>query len=88
LNNALIAFLGLLAEAQDMLRLFRSTKHGTVEEVAKKRNWSTPATVEVLLRRLELTAEDFRGEDAVLGRLIIRSPVLRCRFDGLLSYGG
>jgi hypothetical protein len=37
------------------------------------------------LGRLGLTAEDCRGENAVLGRLIIRSHILRPLFDGLLS---
>jgi hypothetical protein len=78
-------FLRPLAEAQEMLGLFRSTSSGDIEEVAKKRNWR-PATVEVRLNRLGLTAKDFYGEEAVLGRLIIRSPVLRPLFDGLLSH--
>jgi hypothetical protein len=80
LNN----FEGPLAEAQEMLYLFRSTKNGTIEEVAKIRKWY-PATVGVRLGRLELTAGDFLGENAVLGRLIVQSPVLRPRYDGLLS---
>jgi hypothetical protein len=85
LKTAILDFARPLAEAQEMLSLFRSTKNGAVEEVAKKRHWR-PATVEVRLNRLGLTAEDFRGEEAVLGRLIIRSRVLRPHFDGLLSY--
>jgi sarcosine oxidase delta subunit len=85
LRKAILDFLRPLAEAQEMLGLFRSTRNGAVEEVARKRNWR-PTTVEVRLDRLGLTAEDFRGEEAVLGRLIIRSPVLRPLFDGLLSH--
>jgi hypothetical protein len=85
LKKAVIDFLGPLAEAQEMLCLFRSTKNGAVEEVARKRNWR-PATVGVRLGRLGLTADDCRGENAVLGRLIIRSPVLRPLFDGLLAH--
>jgi hypothetical protein len=85
LKNAIVGFLGPLAEAQEMLYLFRSTTNRTVEEVARKQHWRK-ATVEVRLGRLGLTAEDYRGENAVLGRLIVRSPVLRPLFDGLLSH--
>lgn len=84
LKKAVLEFMRPLAEAQDMLNLFRSTRNGTVEEVARKRNWR-PATVGVRLNRLGLTAEDCRGEEAVLGRLIVRSPVLCPLYDVLLS---
>jgi hypothetical protein len=84
LKNNVDAFLGPLFEAQEMLCLFRATKNRTVEEVAKMRNWPIE-TVLFRLRGLRLTALDFRGENAVLGRLIVSSPVLRPRFDGLLS---
>lgn len=77
-------FAGPLGEAQELLCLFRSTKNGTVVEVARKRHWHA-ATVELRLGRLGLTADDLRGENAALGRLIVRSPVLRPLFDGLLS---
>jgi hypothetical protein len=78
-------FARALAELQEMLGLFRSTINGTVREVAMKRHWR-PATVEIRLDRLGLTAVDFRGENAVLRRLIVRSPVLRPLFDELLSH--
>jgi hypothetical protein len=85
LKNAIEDFMRPLAEAQEMLYLFRSTTNGAVEEVARKQHWRI-ATVHIRLGRLGLTVEDYRGENAVLGRLIVRSPVLRPLFDGLLSH--
>jgi hypothetical protein len=78
-------FIGRLAEALDMLYLFRSTTNGTVEEVDRKRSWC-PGTAEFRLAWLELTADDFRGENEVLGRLIVRSRVLRSLFEQFLFH--
>jgi hypothetical protein len=84
LQDALLDFVRPLAQAQELLNLFRRTKNRTVEEVAQKRNWHTD-TVRIRLRHLKLVVEDFRGDEAALGRLIIRSPVLRCHYDILRS---
>jgi hypothetical protein len=85
LKEFIIRFTGLLSQALEMLRHFRSTTNGTIEEVARKRN-CRPKAVEFCLCGLELTAEDYRGENAVLGRLIIRSRILRDLFVELLSH--
>jgi hypothetical protein len=78
-------FVGKLAEAQQLLRAFRESGNGTMAEAAGKLRLKHVEAVEIRMERVGLKAADFRGEEAMLGRLVLRSPVLRPLFLGLFS---
>jgi hypothetical protein len=85
LKDFINRFTGQLGQALVLLRSFGSTTNGTIEEVARIRN-CRPKAIEKWLGCLELTADDYRGENAVLSRLIIRSRILRDLFVDFLSH--
>jgi hypothetical protein len=84
-QRTVLDFIGKLAETQQLLRAFRESRSGTLAEVAGKLRLKYADAVAVRLERLELQADDFRGEEVALGRLIVRSPVLRPLFLRLFS---
>jgi hypothetical protein len=86
LQRAVWDFVAKLAEMQQLLRAFRESANGTLADVAGKLRLKYAESVEIRLGRIGLQATDFRGEEAVLGRLVLRSPVLRPLFLGLFSH--
>lgn len=86
LRRSALEFLSRLAEVQELLVKFRESPNGKLEEVARKLRLKSIRAVGFRLERVGLKASDFCGEEAVLGQLVLRSPILRPLFLDLFCH--
>jgi hypothetical protein len=75
-----MAFKGLVAQVQELARAFRNSRGNALDPVARAYPATRPETIERLLWSVGLEADQFRGDEAVLGRQILHSPILRPLF--------
>jgi hypothetical protein len=76
LRRKAMRFQGLVAQVQELARAFRNSCGNGLNAVAQAYPATRPETIEDLLSRVGLKADHFRGDEAVLGHLILESPTL------------